>query len=195
MIGDKTKTQGIAATTVKKYSRVEPTWSATFNLFILEKSLLLVTNVTKLSRRKINWIATRRCIPKRRSSNVQDVIRNLVERCVVTTAILLTEIIVFWANNIYLYDFKDNLNRHRKMHERRAAEREYTCNICGEVFRNMFPLQARQNAMYIRSAVGNVPRRQPGERKGKELMNQVCILLNENISITNFVLKQIFFLF
>ena len=30
------------------------------------------------------------------------------------------------------------------MHERRAAEREYTCNICGEVFRNIFPLQAHQ---------------------------------------------------
>ena len=30
------------------------------------------------------------------------------------------------------------------MHERRGAEREYTCNICGEVFRNIFPLQAHQ---------------------------------------------------
>ena len=30
------------------------------------------------------------------------------------------------------------------MHERRGAEREYSCNICGEVFRNIFPLQAHQ---------------------------------------------------
>jgi hypothetical protein len=49
------------------------------------------------------------------------------------------------------------------------------------------------SVMFIRLVVGNVPRRRPGERKGKELMNQVCI--NENISITNFVFKQIFFLF
>jgi hypothetical protein len=47
------------------------------------------------------------------------------------------------------------------------------------------------NAMSIRSVVGNVPRRRPGEQKGKELMNRVCI--NENISITDFVFKQIFF--
>jgi hypothetical protein len=41
--------------------------------------------------------------------------------------------------------------------------------------------------------VGNVPRRRPGERKGKELMNRVCI--NENILITNFVFIRIFFSF
>jgi hypothetical protein len=49
------------------------------------------------------------------------------------------------------------------------------------------------NAMSIKLAVVNVPRRQLGEQKGKELMNRVCILLHENISITNFVFKQIFF--
>ena len=27
------------------------------------------------------------------------------------------------------------------MHERRSAEREYSCNECGEVFRNIFPFQ------------------------------------------------------
>jgi hypothetical protein len=52
------------------------------------------------------------------------------------------------------------------------------------------------SVMSIKLAVGNVNRvAQVGKRKGKELMNQVCILLNENISITNFVFKQIFFLF
>ncbi len=30
------------------------------------------------------------------------------------------------------------------MHEKRVAEREYSCNICGEVFQNIFPLQAHQ---------------------------------------------------
>ena len=30
------------------------------------------------------------------------------------------------------------------MHERWGAEREYSCNICGEVFQNIFPLQAHQ---------------------------------------------------
>jgi hypothetical protein len=39
--------------------------------------------------------------------------------------------------------------------------------------------------------VGNVRRRRPGEQKGKELMNQVCI--NENILFTNFVFIQILF--
>jgi hypothetical protein len=49
------------------------------------------------------------------------------------------------------------------------------------------------SAKSIKLAVGNVRRRRPGEPKGKELMNQVCI--NENISMTNFVFIQIFFLF
>jgi hypothetical protein len=74
-----------------------------------------------------------------------------------------------------------------EMHKRRGAEREYTCNVCGEVFRK--PI----NTMSIKLAVGNVRRRRPGEQKGKELMNQVCI--NENISITDFVFIQMFFLF
>ena len=43
---------------------------------------------------------------------------------------------------------KDNLNRHMKMHERCGAEREYTCNVCGEVFRNIFPFQAHQRDVH-----------------------------------------------
>ena len=31
-----------------------------------------------------------------------------------------------------IFYFKDKLNDHLKMHERRGAEREYLCNICGE---------------------------------------------------------------
>ena len=34
------------------------------------------------------------------------------------------------------------------MHERRGAEREYLCDICGEVFRNIFPLQAHQQNVH-----------------------------------------------
>ena len=34
------------------------------------------------------------------------------------------------------------------MHERRGAEREYLCNICGEVFKNIFPLQAHQRNVH-----------------------------------------------
>ena len=34
------------------------------------------------------------------------------------------------------------------MHEKRGAEREYSCNICGEVFRNIFPLQAHQRNVH-----------------------------------------------
>ncbi len=34
------------------------------------------------------------------------------------------------------------------MHERRGAEREYTCNECGEVFRNIFPFQAHQRNVH-----------------------------------------------
>jgi hypothetical protein len=60
------------------------------------------------------------------------------------------------------------------------------------VFRNIFPFQAHQRNVH-QVGRGNVRRRRPGEQKGKELMNQVCI--NENILITNFVFIQIFFLF
>ena len=35
-----------------------------------------------------------------------------------------------------------------KIHEQRGAEREYTCNICGEVFRNIFPFQAHQRRVH-----------------------------------------------
>ncbi len=34
------------------------------------------------------------------------------------------------------------------MHEKRGAVREYTCGICGEVFRNIFPLQAHQRGIH-----------------------------------------------
>ena len=34
------------------------------------------------------------------------------------------------------------------MRERRGAEREYLCNICGEVFRTIFPLQAHQRNVH-----------------------------------------------
>ncbi|CAB4000813.1 Zinc finger and SCAN domain-containing 22, partial [Paramuricea clavata] len=43
---------------------------------------------------------------------------------------------------------KDKLNRYMKMHERRGAEREYTCNECGEVFRNILPFQAYQRDVH-----------------------------------------------
>jgi hypothetical protein len=36
-----------------------------------------------------------------------------------------------------------------KMHERRGAEREYTCNVRGEVFRNIFPFQVHQRDVHI----------------------------------------------
>jgi hypothetical protein len=34
------------------------------------------------------------------------------------------------------------------MHERRGAEMEYTYNVCGEVFRNIFPFQAHQRDVH-----------------------------------------------
>jgi hypothetical protein len=58
-----------------------------------------------------------------------------------------------------------------KMHERRGTEREYTCNICGEVFRNIFPFQAHQPKS-IKLVVGNVNRvAQLGKLKDREMMN------------------------
>ncbi|CAB4013582.1 Zinc finger and SCAN domain-containing 22 [Paramuricea clavata] len=42
------------------------------------------------------------------------------------------------------------------MHERRGAEREYTCNICGELFQNIFPFQAHQRDVH---EVGGVNRK------------------------------------
>jgi uncharacterized Zn finger protein len=35
-----------------------------------------------------------------------------------------------------------------EMHERRGAERKYTCNECGEVFRNIFPFQAHERDVH-----------------------------------------------
>jgi hypothetical protein len=35
-----------------------------------------------------------------------------------------------------------------EMHERRGAERKYTCNECGEVFRNILPFQAHQRDVH-----------------------------------------------
>ena len=49
---------------------------------------------------------------------------------------------------MFIFCYQDNYNRHLKMHERRGAEREYSCNICGEKFRNIFPLQAHQREMH-----------------------------------------------
>ena len=49
---------------------------------------------------------------------------------------------------ISLLFLKDKLNDHIKTHERRGAEREYTCNVCGEVFRNIFPFQAHQREVH-----------------------------------------------
>ena len=34
------------------------------------------------------------------------------------------------------------------MHERRGAEREYTSNVCGEAFRNIFPFQAHKRDVH-----------------------------------------------
>jgi hypothetical protein len=60
---------------------------------------------------------------------------------------------------------------------------------CSEIYSHSKPISAKS----IKLAVGNVPRCRPGERRDKELMNRVCI--NKNISITDFVFKQIFFHF
>ncbi|CAB3993894.1 Zinc finger and SCAN domain-containing 22, partial [Paramuricea clavata] len=46
------------------------------------------------------------------------------------------------------FNRKDALNRHMRMHEQRRAQREYNCNICGEVFRNIFPFQAHQRDVH-----------------------------------------------
>ena len=35
-----------------------------------------------------------------------------------------------------------------KIHERQGAEREYTCNECGETFRYIFPFQAHQREIH-----------------------------------------------
>jgi hypothetical protein len=74
----------------------------------------------------------------------------------------------------------------------RIAGSGFEIDVCGEVFRNIFPLQAHQRDVH---QVGRGKRTKTSTRrtKGKELMNRVCI--NKNILITDFVFKQIFFLF
>ena len=39
------------------------------------------------------------------------------------------------------------------MHKRRGVEREYSCNICAEVFRNIFSLHAHQRDVHQVGAV------------------------------------------
>jgi uncharacterized C2H2 Zn-finger protein len=78
-----------------------------------------------------------------------------------------------------------------KMHERRGAEREYTCNVCGEVFRNIFPFQAHQRDVH---QVGRGKRTKTPTRRTKRQRTDESVCINENILITNFVFKQIFFL-
>ena len=51
-----------------------------------------------------------------------------------------------------------------KMHEKRGAEREYTCNECGEVFRNIFPFQAHQRDVH---QVGGGKRAKTSTRRTK----------------------------
>ena len=43
----------------------------------------------------------------------------------------------------------DALKRHvKQVHERRAAQREYVCNTCGEVFHNLAPFRAHQKTAH-----------------------------------------------
>ena len=51
-----------------------------------------------------------------------------------------------------------------KMHKRRGGEREYTCNVCGEVFRNIFPFQAHQRDVL---QVGGGKRAKTSTRRAK----------------------------
>ena len=66
------------------------------------------------------------------------------------------------------------------MHERRGAEREYLCNICGKVFGNIFPLQAHQRNVH---QVGGGKRKRtdsttrPKRARVSEGMLSYCILL------------------
>jgi hypothetical protein len=51
-----------------------------------------------------------------------------------------------------------------KMYEQRGAQREYTCNICGKVFRNIFPSQAHQRDVH---QVGRGKRTKTSTRRTK----------------------------
>ena len=77
-----------------------------------------------------------------------------------------------------------------KMHERRGTEREYTCNICGEVFRNIFPFQAHQRDVH---QVGSGKRKSgSATRQAKRPRNDelVCILIIR--SVTTLYLNKYF---
>ena len=69
------------------------------------------------------------------------------------------------------------------MHERQGAEREYLCNICGEVFRSIFPLQAHQGDKHqvgagkrrrTNSATTNQPKR---ARVSEGILILCCIIV------------------
>ncbi|CAB4007348.1 zinc finger 846 isoform X1 [Paramuricea clavata] len=65
------------------------------------------------------------------------------------------------------FNRKDALNRHMKTH----SDKDHECARCHKTF-NRKPISAKS----IRLVVVDVLRRRPGERKGKELLNQELLL-------------------
>ena len=56
------------------------------------------------------------------------------------------------------YRYSDMKRHEKQVHEKRAAQREYHCTICGETFHNLAPFQLTANTLL-----------QPPNDQGKEI--------------------------
>ena len=86
----------------------------------------------------------------------------------------------------------DILKRHvKQVHERRAAQREYVCNTCGEVFHNLAPFIAHQKTARSKpSTTAKRPRQDEsaGRKTLLQYQNNILYKLNDKYYV-NFLCK------
>ena len=59
---------------------------------------------------------------------------------------------------------KSSLNRHLKAHEKRVAERTFTCSTCGEIFHNLAPYNAHIRTSHQLSESATTSRQRPATK-------------------------------
>ena len=85
----------------------------------------------------------------------------------------------------------DALKRHvKQVHERQAAQREYVCNTCGEVFHNLAPFRADGKSAHSKpSTTAKRPRQDDSGRKTLlQYQNNILYKLNDKYHV-NFLCK------
>ena len=62
------------------------------------------------------------------------------------------------------FQTKSNLNKHLKAHDKRAAERTFTCGICGETFHNLAPYNAHVRTAHSTAQPAATNRKRPAAK-------------------------------